>query len=300
MNNGVTQPVAIVTGANTGIGLETALGLAERGLRVVATARDPERGATAVAEIERRTGKTVDLLPLDLASFVSIREFAATVLDRYPRIDVLVHNAGLAPGGHRWETQEGFEAAFGVNHLGPFLLTSLLRERIIARAPARIVIVSSGAYRAAPDGLCFDDLQHRERFHSLQVYAESKLANLYFMQILARQLAGSGVTVNALNPGYVATQLGQPREADLAHAVTVPRDNAASNAALANLPEPLTAARGAVPSITLATSPELATTTGVYFERTKPATLTPVAADLGLAQRLWDESERLVALHPAH
>ncbi|MBL7496668.1 SDR family NAD(P)-dependent oxidoreductase [Frankia sp. CNm7] len=300
MDNGVTQPVAIVTGANTGIGLETALGLAEQGMRVVATARDPRRGAEAVAEIERRTGRTVDLVPLDLASFASIRRFAATVLERYPRIDVLVHNAGLAPGGHRWETAEGFEAAFGVNHLGPFLLTGLLRDRIVASAPARIMIVSSGAYRMAPDGLCFDDLQHRENFHTLQVYAESKTANIYFTHILARQLAGTGVTVNAVNPGYVATQLGQPREADLAHAVAVPRDNAASSAVLANLPEPMTAARGAIPSITLATAAELATTTGVYFDRTRPATLTPVAADLDLAQRLWDESERLVALHPAH
>lgn len=300
MGSGVTAPVAIVTGANSGIGLETALGLAERGLRVVATARDLSRGAEAVAEIERRTGKTVDLLRLDLASFASIREFAATVLDRYPRIDALIHNAGLAPSGHRWETQEGFEAAFGVNHLGPFLLTSLLRDRIVASAPARIVIVSSGAYRAAPNGICFDDLQHRETFHSLQVYAESKLANIYFMHILARQLDGTGVTVNAVNPGYVATQLGRPREADLARAVAMPRDESASNGALANLPEPMTPARGAIPSIRLATDEELATTTGVYFDRTRPGTLTPIAADRDLARRLWDESVRLLARHPAH
>ncbi|MBL7489381.1 SDR family oxidoreductase [Frankia sp. AgB1.9] len=298
MDGDAPRPVAIVTGGNTGIGFETAAGLAERGWHVVVGARDERRGADAVAEIRRRSGGPADLVRLDLASFASIREFAATVLDRYPRIDVLVNNAGLAPGGHRWETAEGLEAAFGVNHVGPHLLTSLLRARLVESAPARVVMVSSGAYRAAPDGLCFHDLQHREEFHSLRVYAESKLANIYFTHVLARELAGTGVTVNAVNPGYVATQLGQPREADLAHAVAMPKEPAASSAALANLPEPMSPARGAAPSITLATAPELAGTTGVYFDRGRPAALSPVAADLDLAQRLWDETERLLASHP--
>jgi NAD(P)-dependent dehydrogenase (short-subunit alcohol dehydrogenase family) len=142
----LTSATMIVTGGNTGIGLETAVGLAGRGAHVVITARDPQRGAAGVTAIRHRTGSDrVDVLPLDLASFESIRSFVTAFLDRYDRLDVLINNAGLAPDGRRWETAEGFEAAFGVNHLGYALLTRLLIDRLRDRAPSRIVVVSSGA-----------------------------------------------------------------------------------------------------------------------------------------------------------
>ena len=290
----------VVTGGNTGIGLETAVGLAAYGARVVITARDPERGARALATVRERTGSDrVDVLPLDLASFGSIRTFADTLLRRYDRLDVLVNNAGLAPDGRRWETAEGFEAAFGVNHLGHVLLTQLLLDRLKTDAPSRIVVVSSDAYRVAQRGICFDDLQHQGEFHSLGVYAESKLANIYFTLVLAERLAGTGVTVNALNPGHVATELGRTRPEDVARAVvTAPRSDRV-DAVLGPLPEPMSPADGARTSVYLATSPEVDGVSGSYFSRRRVVPLTEVAADRVAARRLWDESERLIAQHPA-
>lgn len=289
----------IVTGGNSGLGLETAVSLATLGASVVITARHPDRGDRAVSAIRRRAGsERVEVLPLDLASFDSIRSFTRMFLDRYERLDVLVNNAGLAPAGRRWETTDGFEAAFGVNHLGHFLLTRLLLERLKASAPSRVVVVSSGAYRVARTGICFDDLQHEGDFHSLQVYGESKLANIYFTRILAGRLAGTGVTVNALSPGYVATELGRPRPEDLVGAVRKPQAPQPSDGVFGPLPDPLSPADGARTSVYLATSPEVEGVTGSFYRRTKPVTLDGVASDLAAAQRLWDESERLIAGHP--
>ncbi|HEV8296115.1 MAG TPA: SDR family oxidoreductase [Acidimicrobiales bacterium] len=292
----------LVTGGNTGIGLETAVGLAGTGARVVITSRSADRGARALDTIRTRSGsERVDVMPLDLGSFASIRTFAAAFLARYDRLDVLINNAGLAPAGHRRETAEGFEAAFGVNHLGHFLLTRLLLDRIVASAPARIVVVSSGAYRAAPDGICFDDLQHKDDFHSFRVYGESKLANIYFMLELARQLAGTGVSVNALNPGYVATELGKRRPEDGPAPGPRPAEPRTTGAArvLDNLPPPMPAAEGARTSIQLATSPTFEGVTGAYFNEGVREPLDPIARDADAAQRLWLESERLIASYPA-
>jgi len=234
---------------------------------------------------------------LDLGSFASIREFASSFLDRHDHLDVLVNNAGVTPAGHRWETEEGFEAAFGVNHVGHFLLTSLLLDRIIVSAPARIVVVASGAYAVAPDGLCFDDLQHEGQFPSMHVYGESKLANIYFARELARRLAGTGVTVNALNPGYVATQLGQIRPEDKAQAILRPTiaPNPAAQRLTANLPPPMSPADGARTTLLLALAPEFAVTTGAYYSEGRPAVLSPVASDDAAARRLWQITEELVA-----
>lgn len=151
--------VVVVTGANVGIGFETALALAAMGATVVMTARDRAKGEAAMAEVRERTGSTaVELGDLDLASFASIRTFAGWLLDRHDRLDVLVANAGLILD-HRLVTDEGFEMMFGVNHLGHFLLTSLLRDRLVASAPARVVVVSSTGHRFAFGGLDRADLQ---------------------------------------------------------------------------------------------------------------------------------------------
>ncbi len=290
----------LITGGNSGIGLETAVALASLGAEVVITARHPDRGTVAETTIRQRTGSNrVAVLPLDLASFRSIRSFADTFLRRYQRLDVLVNNAGLAPDGRRWETAEGFEAAFGVNHLGHALLSQMLLDRLSASAPSRIVVVSSNAYRAAPQGICFDDLQHEREFHSLRVYAESKLANIYFTLVLAQRLAGTGVTVNALNPGYVATALGQTRPEDLVRAVTMPVSSGQVEDLLGPLPEPVSAAEGCRTTVLLAASPEVEGVTGGYFSRGRPVPLTEVGSDKGSAARLWEATEQLIGEHPA-
>jgi NAD(P)-dependent dehydrogenase (short-subunit alcohol dehydrogenase family) len=186
-----------------------------------------------------------------------------------------------------------------VNHVGHFLLTHLLLDRLRTSAPSRIVVVSSGAYRMARGGLCFDDLQHEGEFHSMGVYAESKLANIYFTLVLAQRLAGTGVTVNALNPGYVSTELGQPRSEDVVQAAVKPQPpNPAGDQMRAKLPLPMSATDGAKTSLLLATSPDVEGVSGVYFSNGALESLSSVGCDLEAAQRLWDESERLIALHP--
>jgi len=199
----------VITGGNAGIGKETAIALASDGARVIFTSRDAARGSEALAEIVDRSGSTaVEVMPLDLASLASVRTFATRVLDATDRIDVLVNNAGLILD-QRTETEDGFETTFGVNHLGHFLLTDLLRARLEASAPARVVVVASHAHTFARSGLDFDDLQSERRYSSFGVYARSKLANVMFTNELARRLAGTGVTANSLHPGYVDSRFGR-------------------------------------------------------------------------------------------
>ncbi len=198
----------MVTGANSGIGLETAVALARGGARVLATARDPGRGRSAVATIRARTGsRAVELVPLDLASLASVRACAEQVTDLTDPLDVLVHNAG-AVIGTRTETEDGFETTIGVNHLGPFLLTHLLASRLLAAPAARVVTVASLSHRQAQ--LDLDDLMFERRpYRSMVVYGTSKLANILFARELARQLAPTGVTSNSLHPGTVRSGFGR-------------------------------------------------------------------------------------------
>src|SRR2546430_6128948 len=201
--------VVVITGGNTGIGKEAAVALAGRGAQVVVTSRNEERGRSARQEIAERSGNdSVEVMSLDLASFRSIRSFAADVLDRFDHLDVLVNNAGLILR-QRAETQEGFEETFGVNHLGHFLLTDLLLERLRASAPARVVVVASDAHKGARQGLDFDDLQAERKYRWAKAYSKSKLANIYFTRELARRLDRTGVTVNALHPGFVRSEFGR-------------------------------------------------------------------------------------------
>ena len=173
-------------------------------------------------------------------------------------------------------------------------LTRLLLDRIVASAPSRIVVVSSGAYRMAPGGLCFDDLQHAEEFHGFQVYAESKLANIYFALELARRLAGNGVTVNVLNPGYVRTELGRPRPGDEAPPAPPPStDSSAARDLVAGM-QPVGPDIGARTSILLATSPALTDVTGAWYSAGRPEELVEPATDDEAARRLWDVSEQLL------
>jgi NAD(P)-dependent dehydrogenase (short-subunit alcohol dehydrogenase family) len=282
--------VVVITGGNTGIGKEAAVGLAGLGARTVITSRDEERGRAARKEIIERSGNdAVDVMPLDLASFRSIRSFAADALDRLDRIDVLVNNAGLILV-RRTETEDGFEATFGINHLGHFLLTHLLLERVAASSPARIVVVASHAHKGARRGLDFDDLQAERRYRWQDTYNKSKLANIYFARELARRLDGTGVTVNALHPGFVRSDFG--RDGDLGGLYGWGIKYVAGPFAIS--PE-----RGARTTIYLASSPEVESVTGGYFYKCKPAVPSSVAQDDDSARRLWEATERMVASVPA-
>jgi NAD(P)-dependent dehydrogenase (short-subunit alcohol dehydrogenase family) len=282
--------VVLITGGNTGIGKEAAVGLAGLGARVVITSRNEERGRAAREEIVARSGNgAVEVMALDLASFRSIRAFAADFLDRFDRLDVLVNNAGLILKS-RTETEDGFEATFGINHLGHFLLTDLLLDRLQASPPARVVVVASRAHKGARLGLDFDDLQAERGYRWMDAYNKSKLANIYFTRELARRVDGTGVTVNALHPGFVRSDFG--RDGDL---------GGLYGWGIKYLAQPfaISSERGARTTIYLASSPEAEGVTGGYFYKCKPAAPSKVAEDDGAARRLWEESEQLVASVPA-
>jgi NAD(P)-dependent dehydrogenase (short-subunit alcohol dehydrogenase family) len=282
--------VVVITGGNAGIGKEAAVGLAGLGARVVITSRNEERGRSAQKEIADRSGSdSVEVMSLDLASFTSIRSFAADVLDRFDHVDVLVNNAGLILR-RRAETRDGFEETFGVNHLGHFLLTDLLLERLRAGAPARVVVVSSDAHKGARQGLDFDDLQGEHKYRWAKAYSKSKLANIYFARELSRRLDGTGITVNALHPGFVRSEFG--RGGDLGGIYGWGIKYLASPFAIS--PE-----KGARTSIYLASSPEVEGASGGYFYKCKLTAPSTVAQDDDAASRLWDASEKLVASVPA-
>ncbi len=285
----MTGKTVVVTGGNSGIGLETAVALAGAGATVVLTARDRGRGEAAVADVRRRAGSDrVDLSVFDLASLASVRQGAADLLERCPRLDVLVNNAGLVLTDRR-ETVDGYEATFAINHLGPFLLTELLADRLKASAPARIVNVASTAHQSARRGLDFDDLQATGRYSGMRVYGASKLANILFTAELARRLEGTGVTANSLHPGTVAT--GYARDGDargfLAFGVKVIK------------PFILTPEKGAVTSVYLASAPAVEGVTGRYFVKCRAREPSKAAQDQLAARRLWEVSEQLVGGAPA-
>jgi NAD(P)-dependent dehydrogenase (short-subunit alcohol dehydrogenase family) len=283
----VNGKTVLITGGNVGIGLETAVGLAGLGASVTIASRNTEKGARARDEIAERSGNDdVEVMALDLARFDSIRSFAADFLARHDRLDVLVNNAGVILSERR-ETADGFEATFGVNHLGPFLLTGLLLDRLKASAPSRIVNVASEAHKFAIDGLKFDDLQCEGHFFSYRVYGRSKLANILFTRALARRLEGTGVTANALHPGSVATGFGQDGDTRLITKATL---------SIAR-PFLLSPEAGARTSIWAASAPELDGVSGEYFVRSRRADkkLSRAARDDAAAERLWAVSEELVA-----
>ena len=284
MTDTMQGKIILITGANSGIGKETAVALARAGATVVFTSRDPQKGEQAAADIRQRSGADVALMPLDLASFPSIRALADGFLQRYEQLHVLINNAGLILT-ERTETEQGFETTFGVNHLGHFLLTQLLLDRIKASAPARIINVASNAHRFARGGLDFDDLHLTKSYGGMQAYGRSKLANIYFTRELARRLEGSGVTVNAVHPGGVAT--GFARDGDVK-----PPFSWFWTIASPFLRSP---EKGAQTSIFLASSPELDGVTGKYFANSKETQPTSIAQDDEAVRRLWTASEELIA-----
>lgn len=283
---GPEQPIAIVTGGNSGIGKETVRGLARAGHRVILAGRDAPACELAARELDadvRRghdAGEAARVVawPLDLASLASVRAFAARAKAELPRLDVLVCNAGVWPRDRR-TTAEGFELAFGVNHLGHFLLAAELEPLLRRSAPARVVVVSSGLH--VRGRLDWDDLQHaRGRYRSTDAYAASKLANLLFTFAFARRLSGTGVTVNAVHPGIVKTNLGRELPELLMKAAG---------------PLLRSPARGAEGSLYLALSPEVATVTGRYYDDRRSRKPSPIALDRASQERLWTISAQLVS-----
>jgi NAD(P)-dependent dehydrogenase (short-subunit alcohol dehydrogenase family) len=280
----------VVTGGNSGIGFETAAALAEMGARVVVTARNADKGRAAVGRITERAdaaGKEggAQLVVFDLAELASVRRGAGEILEQAPRIDVLVNNAGIVLS-ERTETVDGLESTLAINHLGPFLLTNLLADRIGASPPARIVNVSSSAHAAARKGIPFDDLQSERRYRTMRVYGQSKLANILFTLELARRLQGTGVTANSLHPGTVRTGYGADGDTTgyLAFGLKISR------------PFFLSPAQGARTSIYLASSPEVEGVSGEYFVKCKPRQPKRWARDPEAAEQLWQVSEELVGL----
>jgi len=280
----VKGKTVLVTGANTGIGLETAAELAGMGADVVITARDPAKGSAAVSEIRRRhPDASVEAMELDLSRFGDVRAFAKAFKERHDRLDVLLNNAGLMLG-ERSVTQDGNETTFQVNHLGPFLLTHLLLDVIKASAPARIVNVASTAHRGGR--LDLNDLQSERSYAGMRVYGTSKLCNILFTRELARRLEGTGVTANSLHPGTVRTGFGQDGDAKGFMRIGL---------ALGR-PFFLSPAGGAKTSVYLASSPDIEEKSGGYYARSRPSRTSARARDDEAARRLWEVSEQLVGL----
>jgi NAD(P)-dependent dehydrogenase (short-subunit alcohol dehydrogenase family) len=279
----------VVTGGNSGIGFETAASLASMGARVLVTARNADKGRAAVAALAQRLGgdAQVQLVVFDLADLSSVRRGAAEILDQTSRLDVLVNNAGLVLT-ERAQTVDGFEMTFATNHLGPFLLTNLLLDRIGASVPSRIVNVASNAHGSARTGIPFDDLQSEKRYRGMRVYGQSKLANILFTVELARRLEGSDVTANSLHPGTVRTGYGADGDTGglLAFGIKI------------SSPFFLSPAQGARTSVYLASSPEVAGVSGEYFVKCAPHRPKEWARDPDAAGRLWKVSEELVGLAP--
>jgi NAD(P)-dependent dehydrogenase (short-subunit alcohol dehydrogenase family) len=286
----VQGKTVVITGGNSGIGKEAAVALAAMGAHVAITARNPQKGEAARAEIVERSGSdAVEVVPLDLASLASVRASADDLLGRFARIDVLVNNAG-GTLSKRQVTQDGFEMTFGVNHLGHFLLTNLLLERLRASAPARVVTVASGAHLGARSGLKWDDLHWEHgRYRGFQQYCRSKLANVMFATELARRVDPSLVTSNSMHPGYVQTNFAQEGDTGamgwLSHVF--------------GRPFSINATKGADTIVYLASSPDVEGVTGQYFYKRAVARTSSWARDEAAAKRLWETSEQLVGLTPA-
>ncbi len=284
VNTSMQGKACMVTGANSGIGKATALGLAQVGANVVMVARDRARGEVAQNEVKAKSGNnSVDLLVADLSSQQSIRQLVENFKQHYKQLYVLINNAGVFMLTRR-ETVDGLEITFAVNYLAPFLLTNLLLDVLKASAPARIVNVSSEAHENGY--IKMDDLQAKKNYRPFRAYGQSKLALVMFTYELARRLQGTGVTANCLHPGFVATNIGQSGVVPVARPV--------AKFVLSFLG--ISPEEGAKTSIYLATSTDVEDVTGKYFVKSVISRSAPISYDESLQRQLWEESAKLVKL----
>lgn len=284
VNTTMQGKICMVTGANSGIGKATALGLAQMGAKVVMVARDRARGEAAQNEVKVKSGNNaVDLLVADLSSQQSIRQLVENFKQHYTQLHVLINNAGVFMLTRR-ETMDGLEMTFAVNYLAPFLLTNLLLDVLKASAPARIVNVSSEAHENGY--IKMDDLQAEKHYRPMRAYGQSKLALVMFTYELARRLQGTGVTANCLHPGFVATNIGQSGVGPVARPV--------AKFILSFLG--ISSEEGARTSMYLATSPDVEDLTGKYFVKSMPRKSATISYNESLQQELWEESAKLVKL----
>jgi NAD(P)-dependent dehydrogenase (short-subunit alcohol dehydrogenase family) len=280
---GIDGKICAITGATSGIGLETAKQLAAKGARLVLVARNRTRGEAAIAQLKHIAPRgAAEIHYADLSRLGEVKRLGAAFAATLERIDVLINNAG-AIFSRREVTADGLERTFAVNHMAYFVLTELLREKLVAAAPARVINVASEAHRGAT--LDFDDLQSERHYGGYAAYRRSKLCNILHTRELARRLAGTGVTANCLHPGFVASRFGDNNVGAFGVALSI------TKRLFAISPE-----RGAATSVYLATSPAVADTTGGYFDRCAPVAPSAEAQDDAAAQRLWRESEKLARL----
>jgi NAD(P)-dependent dehydrogenase (short-subunit alcohol dehydrogenase family) len=276
--------VCVVTGASSGIGKAASLVLAQFGAEIILVCRDKARGEAALAEVRAAaTAGAARLEIADLSSLQEVRDLAGR-LASLDGLDVLINNAGLVLGDRRI-TADGFEYTFALNHLAPFLLTNLLREKLAASAPARVITVSSAAHSAARLDLA--DLQLAGHFNGWRAYSNSKLANILFTTELARRLTGTGVTANCLHPGTVNTGFGRDGSRMLRFGLDLGRRFLR------------TPGQGADTVVYLASSPEVEGSTGGYYVRRKLRTPSRAAQDQATARRLWEISAELTGLPDA-
>jgi NAD(P)-dependent dehydrogenase (short-subunit alcohol dehydrogenase family) len=274
--------IVLITGATSGIGKETALGLSKMGATIVLVGRSKEKLDRTVSEIASQTGNSqLDSLVCDLTSMGSVRKLAADFRAKHTRLDVLINNAGEVVNERR-TTVDGFEYTLALDHLSHFLLSMLLMDIIKASAPSRIINVSSSAHMFGH--IDFDNLMGEKKYGSMRAYGQAKLANLLFTYELARRLAGTEVTANALHPGVVRTNFGSGIKGGWRILIRLGR------------PFSINARRGAETSIYLASSPEVAGISGKYFAKKKEKVSSKESYDESVARRLWDESARLTGV----
>ncbi|XP_030623304.1 retinol dehydrogenase 12, like [Chanos chanos] len=272
----------IITGANTGIGKETAVDLAKRGARIIMACRDMEKASAALKEVIELSGnQNVVTRKLDLSDSKSIREFAEAINKEEEQVNILINNAGVMVCPYA-KTADGFEMQIGVNHMGHFLLTYLLMDLIKRSTPARIINVSSMAHSWGTINL--EDINSEKSYDKNKAYSQSKLANVLFTRSLGKKLQGTGVTVYALHPGVVQTELW--------------RHLSKPQQALFWMIKPFTktSVQGAQTTIYCAVAPELETQTGGYYSDCAPANCSRLASDDDLANRLWNLSSQMLGI----
>jgi NAD(P)-dependent dehydrogenase (short-subunit alcohol dehydrogenase family) len=274
--------IVLITGATSGIGKETALGLAKMGATVVLVGRSREKLDRVAGDIASATGnRTIDTMICDLTSMENVRKLASEFKQKYKRLDVLINNAGEIVNERR-TTVDGFEYTLALDHLSHFLLTMLLLDLIKASAPARIMNISSSAHMIGR--INFEDLMGEKKYNPMKAYGQAKLANLLFTRELARRLAGTAVTVNAVHPGAVRTNFGKGMKGRWRILLWL------------GSPFLIDAEKGAETSIFVASSPEVADTTGKYFVKKKEKESSRRSYDQAVARRLWEVSSRLTGV----